>query len=61
VSKGARDALNLAPRALFAAGSSYYYVSGVHFGERATSRPAALAFPVFFVAAVVSFARLFLL
>jgi len=42
---------------LFAAGSFYYYVSGVHFEDRAMSRSAALAFVVFFIAAVVFFVR----
>ena len=60
MSKGARDAQNLAPRALFAAGSSYYYVSGVHFEDRAMSRSAALAVLVFFAAAVAFSVRVFL-
>ena len=57
MSPGARDALNLALCMLFAAGSFYYYVSGVHFEDRAMSRSAALAFVVFFIAAVVFFVR----
>jgi hypothetical protein len=64
VSPAARDALNLVLCALFAAGSFYYYVSGVHFEDRAmsrsVSRSATLAFLVFFAAAVVFFARVFL-
>ena len=60
MSKGAWDALNLALCALFAAGSFYYFVAGVHFGDRAMSRSAALAFLVFSVAAVVFFARILL-
>jgi hypothetical protein len=62
VSPRAWDAFNLAlcPAlcALFAAGSFYYYVAGVHFEDRALSRPAAPAFPISFVAAVVFFARI---
>ena len=57
MSPAARDALNLALCVLFAAGSFYYYVSGVHFEDRALSRSAALAFLVFFVAAVVFLVR----
>ena len=60
MSPAARDVLNLVLCALFAAGSFYYYVSGVHFGDRAMSRSAALAFGVFSVAAVVFFARVLL-
>ena len=60
MSPGAWDALDLLPCALFAAGSSYYLVAGVHFGDRAMSRSAALAFLVFFVGAVVFFARIIL-
>ena len=56
----ARDALNLAPCAPFAAGSFYCHVSGVHFGDRALSRSAAPAFGVFSVAAVVFFAGVLL-
>jgi hypothetical protein len=57
VSKGAWDAIDLALCLLFAAGSFYYYVAGVHFEDRAMSRSAALAFLVFFAAAVVFFVR----
>ncbi len=53
----ARNALDLALCALFAAGSFYYYVSGVHFEDRAMSRSAGLAFLVFFAGAVVFFLR----
>ena len=60
MSKGAWDALDLALCVLFAAGSFYYLVVGVHFGDRAMSRSAALAFLVFSVAAVVFFARIIL-
>ena len=56
----ARNALDLALCALFAAGSFYYYVAGVHFEDRTLSRSAALAFLVFLVAAVVFFARIIL-
>ena len=52
------DALDLALCVLFAAGSFYYYVAGVHFEDRAMSRSAALAFLVFAVAAVVFFVRI---
>jgi hypothetical protein len=58
VSPGAWDALNLALCALFAAGSFYYYVAGVHFEDRAMSRSAGLAFLVFLVAAVVFLVRI---
>ena len=58
MSPGAWDALNLALCVLFAAGSFYYYVLGVHFEDRAMSRSAALAFLVFFAAAVVFLVRL---
>jgi hypothetical protein len=57
VSPAARDTLNLALCLLFAAGFFYYYVSGVHFEDRAMSRPAGLLFLVFFAAAVVFFVR----
>jgi hypothetical protein len=57
VGQGAWDALDLVLAVLFAAGSFYYYVAGVHFEDRAMSRSAALAFLVFFVAAVVFFVR----
>jgi hypothetical protein len=60
VSPAARDGLNLALCALFAAGSFYYYVSGVHFEDRAMSRSAGLAFFVFSVAAVVFSVRILL-
>jgi hypothetical protein len=60
VSPTAWDALNLALCALFAVGSFYYYVSGVHFEDRAMSRSAGLLFLVFFAAAVVFLARVFL-
>ena len=52
--------LNLVLCALFAAGFFYYYVSGVHFEDRAMSRPAALAFLVSVVAAVVFLVRILL-
>jgi hypothetical protein len=55
---GAWDALNLALCLLFAAGSFYYYVLGVHFEDRAMSRSAALLFLVFFAGAVVFVVRL---
>jgi len=58
VSPGARDALNLVLCLLFAAGSFYYYVSGVHFEDRAMSRSAALLFLVFAVGALVFFVRI---
>jgi hypothetical protein len=58
VSKGAWDAIDLLLCLLFAAGSFYYYVSGVHFEDRAMSRAAALVFLVFFAAAVVFLVRL---
>jgi hypothetical protein len=58
VSPVAWDALDLALCVLFAAGSFYYYVAGVHFEDRAMSRSAALAFLVFAVAAVVFFVRI---
>jgi len=38
----------------------YFYAFGVHFGDRALSRSAALAILVFAVAAVVFFARVLL-
>jgi hypothetical protein len=57
VSPGAWDALDLLLCLLFAAGSFYYYVSGVHFEDRAMSRSAALTFLVFLVAAVVFLVR----
>jgi hypothetical protein len=60
VSPAAWDALDLVLALLFAAGSFYYYVSGVHFEDRAMSRSAALAFLVFFTAALVFFVRVFL-
>jgi hypothetical protein len=60
VSPVARDALDLALCVLFAAGSFYYYVAGVHFEDRALARSAALAFLVFAVVAVVFFVRIIL-
>ena len=57
---GAWDAIDLAPCALFAAGSFYYHAAGIHFGDRAMSRLAALLFLVFFAAAVVFSVRLLL-
>ena len=60
MSQAARDALNLALCALFAAGSFYYYVSGVHFEDRAMSRSAGLLFLLFFAGAVVFLARILL-
>ena len=54
------DVLNLVLCALFAAGFFYYYVSGVHFEDRAMSRPAALAFLVSVVAALVFLVRILL-
>jgi hypothetical protein len=57
VSPAARDAVNLALCAPFAAGSFYYCVLGVHFEDHAMSRSAALAFLVFFAAAVVFLVR----
>jgi hypothetical protein len=50
--------VNLALCAPFAAGSFYYYVSGVHFEDRAMSRPALLLFLVFFGGALVFLVRL---
>ena len=58
MSPAARDALNLALCLLFAAGFFYYYVSGVHFEDRAMSRPAGLLFLVFLVAALVFLVRI---
>ena len=58
MSPGARDALNLVLCLLFAAGSFYYYVSGVHFEDRAMSRSAGLLFLVFAVGALVFFVRI---
>jgi hypothetical protein len=60
VGQGAWDALDLVLAVLFAAGSFYYYVAGVHFEDRAMSRPAALAFLVSVVAAVVFLVRIWL-
>ena len=60
MSPGAWDALDLALCLLFAAGSFYYYVAGVHFEDRAMSRSAALAFLVFAAAAVVFLVRIVL-
>jgi hypothetical protein len=58
VSPAAWDALDLALCLLFAAGTFYYYVAGVHFEDRAMSRSAGLLFLVFFAAAVVFLVRL---
>ena len=58
VSPGAWDAIDLALCLLFAAGSFYYYVLGVHFEDRAMSRSAAVAFLVFFAGALVFLVRL---
>jgi len=58
VSPGAWDALDLLLCLLFAAGSFYYYVSGVHFEDRAMSRSAGLLFLVFVVGALVFFVRI---
>ncbi len=52
MSPGAWDVLDLVLCLLFMAGSFYYYVVGVHYEDRALSRAAALAFLVFFAAAV---------
>ena len=60
MSPAARDALSLVLCLLFAAGSFYYYVSGVHFEDRAMSRLAGLLFLVFVVAAVVFLVRFLL-
>ena len=60
MSPTAWDAIDLALCVLFAAGSFYYYVAGVHFEDRAMSRSAAVAFLVFFVAAVVFLVRVLL-
>ena len=57
MSLGAWDAIDLVLCLLFAAGSFYYYVAGVHFEDRTMSRSAALAFLLFFAAAVVFFVR----
>jgi len=59
VSPGAWDAIDLVLCALFAAGSFYYYVSGVHFEDRAMSRSAGLLFLVFFAGALVFLVRIF--
>lgn len=60
MSAGAWDALYFVLALLFAAGFFYFYVFGVHFGDRALSRSSALVILVFAVAAVVFFARIFL-
>ena len=60
MSPAAWDALDLVLCLLFAAGSFYYYVSGVHFEDRAMSRSAALVFLVFAAAAVVFLVRILL-
>jgi hypothetical protein len=60
VSAGMWNVLDLVLCVLFAAGFFYYYVAGVHFEDRAMSRPAALAFLVSVVAAVVFLARILL-
>ena len=57
MSKGAWDAIDLVLCLLFAAGSFYYYVAGVHFEDRAMSRSAGFLFLVFFIAAMVFFVR----
>ena len=57
MSPGVWDAIDFVLCILFAAGSFYYYVAGVHFEDRTMSRSAALAFLVFFAAAVVFFVR----
>ena len=59
MSPGAWDAIDLVLCALFAAGSFYYYVSGVHFEDRAMSRSAGLLFLVFFAGALVFLVRIF--
>ena len=59
MSAGAWNALDLVLCVLFAAGSFYYYAAGVHFKDRAMSRSAALAFLVFFAAAVAFLVRIF--
>ena len=58
MSPGTWDAIDLVLCLLFAAGSFYYYVSGVHFEDRAMSRSAALLFLVFAVGALVFFVRI---
>jgi hypothetical protein len=58
VSPGAWNAIDLVLCLLFAAGSFYYYVAGVHFEDRAMSRSAGLLCLVFFAAAVVFLVRL---
>jgi hypothetical protein len=60
VSPAAWDAIDLALCLLFAAGTFYYYVAGVHFEDRAMSRSAALLFLVFFVGTVVFLVRILL-
>jgi hypothetical protein len=57
VSPAAWDAIDLVLCLLFAAGSFYYYVAGVHFEDRAMSRSAGLLFLVFFIAAMVFLVR----
>jgi hypothetical protein len=57
VSPAAWDAIDLVLCLLFAAGSFYYYVAGVHFEDRAMSRSAGLVFLVFFIAAMVFLVR----
>ena len=58
MSPAAWDAIDLLLCLLFAAGSFYYYVAGVHFEDRAMSRSAGLLFLVFFVGTVVFLVRL---
>jgi hypothetical protein len=58
VGAGAWNAIDLVLCLLFAAGFFYYYVSGVHFEDRAMSRPALLLFLVFFGGALVFLVRL---
>jgi hypothetical protein len=60
MSPGVWNAIDLALCLLFAAGSFYYYVAGVHFEDRAMSRLAGLLFVVFFAGAVVFLARILL-
>jgi hypothetical protein len=60
MSPRAWDAIDLVLAMLFAGGSFYYFVAGVHFGDRAMSRSAGLTFLVFCAAAVVFLARILL-
>ncbi len=52
VSQGAWYAFDFVLALLFVAGFFYFYVSGVHFEDRALSRSSALAFLVCLVVAV---------